>query len=121
MEKQNVVDRSFFFTSQDKNPFYVLLSWGSDSYVRTDGDDGDGSGSQVAPARVARPCGPPQARKFCQYTHYVCICNAHFQRRNVRHEMRCHINTHTHSKVNAMHNTRLNASCCHLVTCDLRC
>ena len=36
----------------------------SDSYVRTDGDDGDGQGSQVAPARVARPCGPPQARNF---------------------------------------------------------
>ena len=27
---------------------------GFHSYVRTDGDDGDGQGSQVAPARVAR-------------------------------------------------------------------
>ena len=32
---------------------------GFDYYVRTDGDDGDGQGSQVAPARVARSSGPP--------------------------------------------------------------
>ena len=56
----------------------VQASLGFHSYVRTDGDDGDGQGSQVAPARVARFLARRRREIFRVNTREHCDFNAFF-------------------------------------------